>query len=527
MGLYEDVAEWVKLPITAEDGQPSYQRPISPAFEQSWEDHFRNCTVPSFGRELRQKYFSTLVGLTEVSEREDLGKPIGTQRIPESSKTNPARSWRPPFTFLAHGSYGATSQPVLDVSRKWQLQMEASPVRFFYDTLYPYLVRSVRDVAEFIGANRENVVLVTNVEVGMNAILRSIPFQKGDRIIAFDVTYTAVLHSVQHICDFTGAKLSTISMPLRLTPSNVVKQLIAYLENDNPSPDGKIHLAVFQHITSPSAIVLPIGELIRICRQYGIMVMVDGAHTIGQIPLNLEALGADFYVSNAHKWLCSARGCAILYCRPEHHHRIFPLTTTWGHANKISLLARFIWQGTADYSPYLSLPTAIQFHQWASGEAMMKRNRDLALWCGKLLSKAWGTETLVDCDATDGCGVEADGGIIQGPLEQWERTMTGSMCSVRLPPVYTEDVDSSDKTDMPPALLAIADTLFREHNIEVPAFTFRDKRYIRVSLHMYNDEADCVRLGQGVIKCLGYPASHPGWGILTTAGSKDSLSSKL
>lgn len=174
MGLYETVAELVRLPDASPSSEsssasaPHYIPPPTPYFEKKWESFFEQNTPPAFGKAMLDAFFPTLVG--DLTAFDDKDPDLSVLAL---ANDNVTKTRKEHFTFLAHGSYGATSRPTLDVLRKWQLRMEASPVRFFYDTLYPYLVRSIREVASVIGATAEDVVLITNVEVGMNAVLRS------------------------------------------------------------------------------------------------------------------------------------------------------------------------------------------------------------------------------------------------------------------------------------------------------------------------------------------------------------------
>ncbi|KAJ3151500.1 hypothetical protein HDU89_001943 [Geranomyces variabilis] len=484
MSAYTDVANWAKLPDKPRDGQqgnggPYYSPPENLPFEELWERFFASHTPPAFGSQMRQQFFPLLTGSLPSSPNPNLSPAI--LNLPLSPPTRRV-------TFLAHGSYGATARPSLDVARQWSLTMEASPVRFFYETLFPYLVRSQRSVAKLVGANPEDCVLVTNVEVGMGAVFSSISLQPGDKIIAFDVTYQAVLFAAQRACERAGAELLTIPMSFPVTRESVLNDVERFLDA-RASQDGKIRLAVLQHITSPTAIVLPVKELTRALQKREIPVMIDGAHTIGQLQLALTDLNADYYVTNGHKWLCSPRGTAILHVRRDRQPGLNPLVTTWGHPYTGSLAARFIWQGTADYSSQLAVHTTVRFWNWLGYERTIERNAELARWCGRILSDAWGTGLLVEDGEMTKC----------------------SMRTIRMPQPYKPLPDGSDE-------ISLGDVLFKRHGIEVPIFTFRDARWVRVSTHMYNEKEDCLLLGRCVLDAMGYPSSHRGYAVLETAG---------
>ncbi|KAJ3185521.1 hypothetical protein HDU87_000144 [Geranomyces variabilis] len=484
MSAYIDVANWLKLPDKPPDDQegnggPYYSPPENQPFEEMWEKFFAIHKPPAFGSQMRQQFFPLLTGNLPASTNPDLS--------PATTPNRPLPSPSRRVTFLAHGSYGATARPSLDVARQWSLTMEASPVRFFYETLFPYLVRSQRSVAKLVGASPEDCVLVTNVEVGMGAVFSSILLHPGDKIVAFDVTYQAVLFAAQRSCERAGAELLTMRMTFPVTKESVLTDVRKFLDGQ-ASQGGKIRLAVLQHITSPTAIVLPVKDLVRVFHERDIPVMIDGAHAIGQLPLALADLNADYYVSNGHKWLCSPRGTAILHVRRDQQSGLNPLVATWGHPYSASLAARFIWQGTADYSAQLAFYTTVRFWEWLGYERTIKRNAELARWCGRVLVDAWETNLLV---------------------EEGEMTKC-SMRTIRIPPPYKGVADGSKE-------IPLGDILFARYGIEVPFFTFRDARWVRVSTHMYNEKEDCLLLGRCVLDALGFPSSHRGYTVLETA----------
>ncbi|KAI9096236.1 pyridoxal phosphate-dependent transferase [Phlyctochytrium arcticum] len=492
MGLYENVTEWVRLPNKtsgeAESGVKFYESPPEVSFETRWTAEFQKRQPPDFGRKTKALCFGALTGCATAFDDVDpqLEPSAVFQKSSEEGK-------HVEYTFLAHGSYGAASDPVIMANRKWQLKMESSPVRFFYDELYPYLIRSLRAVCDLVGARPEDTVLVTNVEAGMNAVLRSLPVRKKDVIIVFDQTYQAVLFSLEELCEKEGLDLEKIPMTFPVTHQSVIEDLRRFL-NSWKQPKRRIRLALFQHVTSPTAIVLPIQELVALCRSRGILTMIDGAHALGSMRMDLSRWNADFYVTNAHKWLCSARGCAFLWIHPQCQSYIKPLVTSWGHYG--SLHARFIWQGTADYSPFLSLYMAVQLYKWYGHDKIVDRNHKLAIWCSSLLRDAWQTQLVTDAGCKPGTPSSTD-----------ERMWT-SMCCVQLPSVYAENPTVDDPA---PDIQA---QLLEQHNIEIPVFPFRGQRYVRVSLQIYNDEADCIKLGRAVLEVLNYPKNYIGFGIL-------------
>ncbi|KAI8617333.1 pyridoxal phosphate-dependent transferase [Chytriomyces sp. MP71] len=459
---YRQVTEW----STARDAD--YEEPAPPAFETRIHARFSG-EPPLAGRATWDEVFSSDFDETECSE---------TTRVRH---------------FLAHGSYGLASRAAVAASVGWTRSVERNPVAFFYKTLYPRLVRSLRAAAAFTHADPSGCVLVANVEEGFACVWASLSkaWNHGDRVIAFDLGYSACLAALRKVCLERGCHLVLIDTVATTSETGITRDSVLHafkqtVETQLQRTDmGPIRMAFFEHITSPTALVLPIEEIISTCREHGILSLVDGAHGIGQIDLHLDALAPDFYVTNMHKWLCNTRGSALLYIHPTHRTKIHPLITTWGSLSTEGLHAEFIWQGTANHSAHLSLYTAVRLMQWlARGDParLFARNTCLTREAGRVLTYVWATEPLTR-----------------------DENMVAAMVCVRIPPrlaaaqaCETEACGVSD----------LHDDLLEKLGIECPVFTFRGKRYVRVSSHVYNDMQDVFALAEGVLRSLGYPDNH-------------------
>jgi isopenicillin-N epimerase len=363
--------------------------------------------------------------------------------------------------YLAHGSYGAASLPALMEANEWNWIMEQNPAKFYYEILYNRIVRSTKHLAQFLNVNPESISLVRNVEIGIQAVLRSLQIPPGKLIICFDITYDAVKTSLKAISSERKLQLISVTLPDIITKESIIE---AFVDMVDKYGVDSIELACLEHISSPTAIQFPIEDLIRICKSRGIKTLIDGAHAIGQIKLDLSLLQPDFYTSNLHKWFCSKRGCAFLYVAEEFRAQISPLLISWGWQEPFN--SKFIWQGTDDYSAYLSIPTMIRFYNWYD---WVDRNHHLAIWAGKMLSHVWATEQLV------------------------HENLCASMVCVRLP------LSCSD--------LSVVDCFTRLKNhwrIEVPTFLFRGQRWVRISIHIYNFEDECLRFAKAVLWEFGY-----------------------
>jgi isopenicillin-N epimerase len=284
---------------------------------------------------------------------------------------------RPGIAFLNHGSFGACPRPVVDVYQAWQRELEEQPVEFL-GRRFAGLMREARQaLASYLGAQADDLVFVPNATTGLNIVARSLPLRRGDEVLATDHEYGALDRTWRFVCAKRGAIYVNQPVPLPLqSPEQVVEAIWAGVT-------PRTRVLFLSHITSPTALAFPVEELVHRARQANILTVIDGAHAPGQIPLELETLGADFYSGNLHKWLCSPPGSAFLYARREVQHLLEPLVVSWGWEDRPdrfgkpaeyrcrsgvrSFVAEQEWQGTRDPAAYLSVPAAIQFqaeHDW-------------------------------------------------------------------------------------------------------------------------------------------------------------------
>ncbi len=354
---------------------------------------------------------------------------------------------------LNHGAFGATPLPVLAEAERWRIAMERQPMRFMLREL-PVALRAVAAaLAGTVGSAPEDLVLLENASSGVCAVLRSTALGPGDRVLMFDQGYPACLHAARHVCERAGAELVLARLPFPgTTAAEVLALVCSHL-------DERVKLAILDHIPSGCPVVLPARELVRVCHEAGVPVLVDGAHAPGMIPLDLAAIGADYYVGNCHKWLFAPKGCAFLRVRPDRQEGLHPVTISHGFGQ--GLVAEFDWIGTRDHSPWLALPAALSWRQ-ALGDAWIRdHNRDLVLEAAGLVAAAWGCELPVTQD------------------------MVGSMVCLAAP----EDLPATWD-----AAFALQDRLWDDHRIALPAFPIGNRVWLRLSAQVYNDLSDYERL---------------------------------
>ncbi|MFN3359834.1 MAG: aminotransferase class V-fold PLP-dependent enzyme [Pseudanabaenaceae cyanobacterium] len=350
--------------------------------------------------------------------------------------------------FLNHGSFGATPIPVLQAQSHWQREIEGQPVAFLGQELLPHLERARSALAAFIEDDPRNLVFVENATTGINTVLRSLPWQAGDKILTTNHVYGAVRQALQFLRDRYSVEV--IFAPVPFPCQDVLSALLPWI-----TPELK--LVVIDHITSPTALLFPIREIITYAHSQGVPVLVDGAHAPGMVDLHLGEWGADWYVGNCHKWLCSAKGCAFISTQPQWQPLTHPLTIS--HAYHQGYLQEFNWMGTRDFSSWLALPEAIEFLRSLGISPSRHYNRSLIAEGGHILATALATKAHISPQVF----------MLTLPLpDDWQCHSPQSL----------------------------HDWLWREHRIEVPIISWQDRLYIRISAQVYNELREYETLAQ-------------------------------
>lgn len=370
----------------------------------------------------------------------------------------------PDFLTVNHGSFGATPRSVIKAQRAWQDRMEHQPSRFM-TTVYTDAIRAAAGaLGSFLNADGRDIVFVDNATSGCNAVLRNFPLQPGDAVLVLSHVYGAVHNTVRHVAAQRGASIQQAGIPFpRPTEDSLVAAVTAAITSHT-------RLAVIDHITSASAIVMPVQRIVAACHAAGVPVLVDGAHAPGQIDLDLTAIGADWYVGNCHKWLCAPKGCAFLHAAPARQAGLHPGTISHGYGK--GFLAEFDWTGTTDPSRFLAVRDAIDFHQRIGGATMRQRNRDLAAAGGALIARRFNTDV-----GTTG-------------------TSAGAMAIVRLP--------GADA--LPEHALALRARLTAA-GTDAPVHALDGALWLRISAFAYNDLEDYARLADLVTAVMRSDAS--------------------
>ncbi len=379
----------------------------------------------------------------------------------------------PAVTFLNHGSFGATPRPVLAAQQRLRDRMEAQPVQFLVRDLEALLDDARAAVGAFIDAPADDLVFVPNATHAVNAVLHSLTLSPGDEIVVTDHGYAACTNAARFVAERAGARVITATVPFPLTsPGEVVDAITRTLSS-------RTRLVLVDHVTSPTALVFPIEDIVRVCERAGISVLVDGAHAPGMLPLSVRSLGAAFYTGNLHKWVCAPKGAAFLHVHPAQQHRVRPLVISHGatttRTDRSRLAIEFDWMGTQDPTAVLAVPEALRFvgsllpGGW---DALRARNRALALEARALLADALGV-------------------AVPAP-----ESMIGAMATLVLPPERFPPARGGD----PAFEDRLQQHLWNTHRIEVPVIPWGTppRTLLRVSAQAYNHLDQYHRLAEAL-----------------------------
>jgi len=354
---------------------------------------------------------------------------------------------RPDVVFLNHGSFGACPRPVLEVYQDWQRELERQPVEFL-QRRYHTLIRAARErLALFLGAQTEDVIYAPNATSALEIAIDRMHLDPGDEVLSTTHEYGSMKNLWLRLCERSGAHF--VQQPIDLPVQSTEQMLESIWRGITP----RTRVLFFSHITSPTALTLPAYELIRRARARGLITVVDGAHTPGQVPLNLDHLEADVYVGSCHKWMMGPKGTGFVHVRREAQPLLWGQRQTGEWMGTPHTLDELQWQGTRDIAAYLAIPAAIRFmeeHDWPTVQSR----------CHKLLSyarEAIREQTGLAPTTPDGPGWFAQ------------------LSTIPLPPCDAADLKTK---------------LYKMARIEIPVIGFDGRQFLRVSIQGYNSQSD-------------------------------------
>jgi isopenicillin-N epimerase len=381
----------------------------------------------------------------------------------------------PNIVFLNHGSFGAVPRVVHEEQARWKAEIELDPVRFFVERMDAGMDAARAALAPVIACDPQDLAFATNATQAVATVLENLRpmLRPGDELLADTHEYPACMNNLQRLADRTGAKVVSAEMPMPIASADQLVDSI--LSKVTP----RTRLAMLSHTTSPSGLVLPIERIVKELEGRGVITLIDGAHGVGFVPLDLPAIGCSFYTSNCHKWLCGPKGSAFLYVRADRRKEVFPgagdglrplslsnMAIT-GKPGRSKLHTEFDYVGTADPTPFLALPKAVEFLSTllpGGIGGVMSANHQLVLKGRSILCSRLGIEP----PAPD--------------------SMLGALCTLFLPPHTPE---RAARLAARPTMYADAlqDLLLSKWGIQVPVWSApagSSNRVVRISAQVYN-----------------------------------------
>ncbi len=386
--------------------------------------------------------------------------------------TDWSREWSFPdgVTYLNHGSFGPSPRRVREARHAWCEKLEQQPMDFFLRQMEPALDAAAEVLGQFIGADGDDLLLCDNATTGMNIIADSLPLQAGDEVLFTDQEYGAVMRIWRRACERAQAKIVVRSLPRPITSSD--EQVVALMDGVTE----RTKLIVVSHITSPTAVIVPIEAICREAAKRGVLVCVDGPHAIAMVPMNLRRLECGFYTASCHKWLSAPFGSGFLYVAKRHQQRLVPPVMSWGGSlggRPAHWQDEFRWLGTRDPAALLSIPSAIEFLDSVGWDTFRQQTHELTRYARQRIIEITQLEPAIPDSS------------------EWY----GSMISLPLPPSADPPPKSGHRDRS-------QDALWERFGVEIPIIHWRGERLIRVSCHLYNTREHIDRLCQALRQLL-------------------------
>jgi len=370
----------------------------------------------------------------------------------------------PSVTFLNHGSFGARPKPVFREYQRWQRELERQPVEFLGRRFTGLMAEARAALGSYLGTHADNLVYTQNVTISLNIVARSLELGPGDEVLSTDHEYGAMDRTWRFLAKERGFRYINRHIELPLTIEE--KFVEEFWQGITP----RTRVIFLSHITSPTAIIFPVKEIIQRAREAGILTVMDGAHVAGQLPLHLDSLGADFYGGNLHKWLCAPKGAGFLYARPEVQHLLKPLVVSWGYESETPSGSTFVdhheWWGTRDIAAFLSVPKAIEFQRENHWDEVRESCHQIVADAQKRICELTGLAPL------------------HPQTEGWFR----QMAAAPLP----ADTD----------LTLLKKRLYDDYRVEIPLMDWNGNKLIRISVQGYNSKRDIDTLIHALSKLL-------------------------
>jgi len=355
------------------------------------------------------------------------------------------------ITFLNHGSFGACPKAVFLDYQNWQRELEAEPIQFITKTGVAAYRKSKEVFAETFNCAVDDFFFTPNPSTAFNTVIKSLQLEAGDEILSTDLEYGAMDRTWHFYCKQSGAKYVQQAIPLPIQSKEHF--LEAFWKGLTP----KTKYVFLSHITSSTALILPIEEICKKAKELGLITIIDGAHVPGHLPLHLNKLEADYYTGAMHKWYLAPKGFSFLHVKKEFQASLDPLIVSWGYESEFPSHSPFLdyheYSGTRDFSAYLTMPALRHFwleNDW--GNKSVEARKMILEWYPKFC-KLLNTVPI--------CPVNSE--------------FLGQMCSIPI------------RTTKP---LELKEILYQKYKIEIPVTNKGKDYFIRISIQGYTAESE-------------------------------------
>lgn len=375
-------------------------------------------------------------------------------------------------TNLNTGSFGPLPRAVFERVTDLRRRLAEEPMDFLLREQPGHLWQAREALAEFLQTDPRRLIFTANVTAAINIVASGLMLCSPGEILLTDHEYGAMHWCWERVAQRLGMTIRTFPLPiLAKEPGEIVAAARAAL-----SP--RTRLFFFSHVLSPTGLVLPAQDLCAEARRHGVVTVVDGAHAPAMIPLALDAIGADFYGANCHKWLLAPTGTGFLHLGKGSEDRLQPLQVSWGwwrdrtqldsrdEAGSTPRIRFFEFEGTRDICPWLAVPAALAFQQSLGYEEIRHHNESLVRMVRERFARI-------------------DSLSLATPTYPH---LHGFLTAFRLPA----------RADAP----TWRKLLWERHRIEVPIVERPEGLLVRVSTHFYNTPDEIERLAVAVEELL-------------------------
>ncbi|XP_060606606.1 uncharacterized protein LOC132758918 [Ruditapes philippinarum] len=379
--------------------------------------------------------------------------------------------------FLNHGSYGSMPRCVHERQVRYLAELESHPDIWFRYNMYKYLANSRSKVAEFMGVQADDTFLLQNVTKAINTVMKTFPLKSGQAYLITSLTYGAVqVTSHSTVSRVEGAKIEKMNIPFPITSDDSIVE--TYEDFLTKHPDVK--LAVIDHITSPTSVIMPVKRITEVCHKHGVVVVVDAAHVPGQLKVDIQDIDADFYTGNLHKWVFCPRSCAFIWMNPKRHHTWFKPLVTSAFDND-SLHDGFAYEGTKDDTPYLCTTDGIAYYNRIGGmDKIVQHNSTLVTKGLAYLEEKWKTKRLAIPEHMEAPCLR----ILHLPFIPGFSDRLGDECT----DVFKGKVN-----------LELQKLILDQFDVQIAVVIIEGHLMIRVAAQVYNTMEDFIKLGEAVL----------------------------